>query len=232
MASRNKLQKFADNLGFPNVFENFDPRTNILIGPDGAKTEINSGWNNFYFANNNPITLELACGRGEYSIALAQMYPDSNFIGVDVKGARIWKGARYAIGKNITNLAFLRTRIENIESFFLAQEVSEIWITFPDPFLKNSKSNRRLTSLTFLNKYNNLLKPGGTIHLKTDSPELYEFTLETLGSQDNYDVQYFNDDIYSSPLIFPELEIKTYYENQHLSEGRKIKYIRFLVKSE
>jgi tRNA (guanine-N7-)-methyltransferase len=229
MASRNKLQKFAENLGFPNVFENFDPTTNLLLGQNGETIAGGPGWDDLYFANNKPVILELACGRGEYCIGLATMYPERNFIGVDVKGARIWKGAKYAIDNNIQNIAFLRTRIENIGSFFQPGEVSEIWITFPDPFLKNSKSNRRLTSLSFLSKYETILKPGGIIHLKTDSPELYEFTLEVINSQKNIDLIYFNSDIYSAPLQFPELEIKTYYENQHLSEGRKIKYIRFSV---
>ena len=231
MAARNKLQKFAENLSFPNVFENFDPKSGELTGLNGSKSVFSGGWNSFYFGNNNPVILELACGRGEYSLALAQSNPDFNYIGVDVKGARIWRGAKNAIDLDIHNLAFLRTRIENLERFFRPGEVSEIWITFPDPFLKNSKTNRRLTSPVFLNKYSNILKQGGLIHLKTDSSELYEFTLEVLNSHNNTDLQYYNDDIYSSPLQFPELEIKTYYENQHLSEGKKIKYIRFLVKS-
>jgi tRNA (guanine-N7-)-methyltransferase len=231
MAARNKLQKFAENLRFPNVFENFDPKSGELTGLNGQKLDFSGGWNSFYFGNNNPVILELACGRGEYSLALAQSNPECNYIGVDVKGARLWRGAKNAIELGIHNLAFLRTRIENIERFFKQGEVSEIWITFPDPFLKNSKTNRRLTSQVFLNKYSNILKQGGLIHLKTDSSELYEFTLEVLNSHNNTDLQYYNDDIYSSPLQFPELEIKTYYENQHLSEGKKIKYIRFLVKS-
>ncbi|MBK7096004.1 MAG: tRNA (guanosine(46)-N7)-methyltransferase TrmB [Saprospiraceae bacterium] len=230
MPARNKLQKFAENLRFPNVFENFDPKSNELSGLNGSAVDFSAGWNKFYFKNDNPIVLELACGRGEYSLALAQMNPHLNYIGVDVKGARIWRGAKNAIESGIQNLAFLRTRIENIERFFKTEEVSEIWITFPDPFLKNSKSNRRLTSEVFLIKYSNILKRGGTIHLKTDSPELYEFTLEVLNDQKEItELQYQNDDIYSAPLQFPELEIKTYYENQHLSEGKSIKYIRFSV---
>ena len=229
MASRNKLQKFAENLGFPNVFENFDPKTDHLTGLNGDEVNFFSGWNSFYFKNDNPIILELACGRGEYSLALAGLHPQFNFIGVDVKGARIWRGAKNAIDADIQNLAFLRTRIENIESFFKPAEISEIWITFPDPFLKNSKENRRLTSPVFLKKYANILKKNGIVHLKTDSPELYEFTLEILNNMDEIELQYNNDDIYSSPLKYPELEIKTYYENQHLSVGKKIKYIRFAV---
>jgi tRNA (guanine-N7-)-methyltransferase len=233
MPARNKLQKFAENLSFPNVFENFDPKTNELSGLNGSAVDFSAGWNDFYFKNENPIILELACGRGEYSLALAQMNPHLNYIGVDVKGARIWKGAKNSMDSGIQNLAFLRTRIENIERFFKPGEVSEIWITFPDPFLKNSKSNRRLTSEVFLKKYSNILKQRGTIHLKTDSPELYEFTLDVLNDHKEItELQYKNDDIYCSTLQFAELEIKTYYEKQHLSEGKSIKYIRFSVNSD
>ena len=227
MASRNKLQKFAENLTFSNVFENFDPKNNILVGENGVETDFSDGWNNFYFKNVNPLILELACGRGEYSLALAEQNPDKNYIGVDIKGARIWKGASMALNFGLTNIAFLRTKIENIESFFRPYEIDELWITFPDPFLKKSKSNRRLTSSKFLKRYRNILKDQGIIHLKTDSPELYEFSLDTLKSEDDVIIYYNNDDIYSGDLAFPELNIKTYYEKQHLSAGRTIKYIKF-----
>jgi tRNA (guanine-N7-)-methyltransferase len=227
MASRNKLQKFAENLSFHNVFANFDPKNQILLGLNGIETDISSGWNNFYFKNLNPLILELACGRGEYCLALANNNPEANYIGVDVKGARIWKGAKQAIDSGLANIAFLRTRIENIGSFFKENEIDEIWITFPDPFLKKSKSNRRLTSPAFLDRYRNILKNKGIVHLKTDSPELFEYTLEILKGIDFVTVLYYNENIYSDKLEFQELEIKTYYEKMHLEDNRKIKYIRF-----
>lgn len=230
MATRNKLQKFAENLSCHNVFENFDPKNETLLGQNGLETDISTGWNNFYFKNLNPIVLELACGRGEYSLALANINPETNFIGVDIKGARIWKGAKSAIESGLSNLAFLRTRIENIESFFKENEIDEIWITFPDPFLKNSKSNRRLTSPAFLERYRKILKNNGIVHLKTDSTELFEYTIEILEKIDFITIVYSNEDIYADKLEFPELEIKTYYENMHLEDNRKIKYIRFEIK--
>ena len=229
MSTRNKLEKFAEVLSFPNVFENFNPKDDILTGKDGMQIDYSSGWNNFYFKNNNPVVLELACGRGEYSLALARRNPGINYIGVDIKGARIWKGAKIALEEKIENIAFLRTRIEHIDDFFKPEEVEQIWITFPDPFLKKSKANRRLTSPYFLERYRKILKHKGLIHLKTDSPELYEFTLEVISQDDHCHILYNNNDIYSKELDFPELDIKTYYENSHLKDGRKIKYLRFTI---
>ena len=229
MSSRNKLQKFAEVLQFPNVFENFNPKDNILLGENGMEVDISPGWNKIYFKNDNPLILELACGRGEYSLALARNNPDKNFIGVDIKGARIWKGAKTALEENLRNIAFLRTRIEHIDDFFKPEEVDEIWITFPDPFIKKSKARRRLTSPYFLNLYKKIIKKGGIIHLKTDSTLLYHFTLETLNACNDCKILYKNDDIYAQKLKYPELEIKTYYELQHLAKGKKIKYIRFTV---
>lgn len=227
MSKRNKLQKFAELLTFPNVFENFDAGQPQLTGNNGVALDLKGKWAADYFKNNRPITLELACGRGEYSLGLARLYPDRNFIGVDVKGARIWKGASIALDEGLHNVAFLRTRIEQIAYFFAPEEISEIWITFPDPFLKDSKSNRRLTSAPFLKEYRKILQKDGIVHLKTDSPELYEFTLETLQEDSKIELLYHDSDIYSQALPFSELELKTYYEARHLSEGRKIKYIRF-----
>ncbi|MEL7123570.1 MAG: tRNA (guanosine(46)-N7)-methyltransferase TrmB, partial [Bacteroidota bacterium] len=176
-----------------------------------------------------PLILELACGRGEYSLGLARMYPDRNFIGVDVKGARIWQGASIALKEGLNNVAFLRTRIEQLTNFIDQKEVDEIWITFPDPFLRNSKSNRRLTSPNFLKAYRQILKPGGIVHLKTDSPQLYDFSLEVFEADGQVHILYQNYDIYSKPLDFPELEIKTHYERLHLADERKIKYLRFQI---
>ncbi|MDZ4679443.1 MAG: tRNA (guanosine(46)-N7)-methyltransferase TrmB [Saprospiraceae bacterium] len=227
MSKRNKLLKFAELLTLPNVYENFDPKLPELAGLNGQPADMKGHWASAHFGNTNPITLELACGRGEYSLDLARRYPSRNFIGVDVKGARIWKGAKIALGENLHHIAFLRTRIEQIALFFAPEEIDEIWITFPDPFLENSKINRRLTAPNFLAEYRKILKPGGLIHLKTDSPELYEFTLDTLTAEPNVKLRYHNDDIYAQPLVLPELETKTFYERIHLSERKTIKYVQF-----
>ena len=227
MSKRNKLQKFAELLTFPNVYENFDPKDPKLVGEKGAAANMKGKWNSNHFQSNKPITLELACGRGEYTLGMARMYPDRHFIGVDVKGARIWKGAKIALEEGLTNVAFLRTRIEQLELFFEPQEIQEIWITFPDPFLRESKMNRRLTAPHFLNRYRNLLVPNGLVHLKTDEPNLYEFTLETLRKDACITIHYQNDDIYANPLPIPELELKTYYERMHLEANKTIKYVRF-----
>ena len=227
MSQRNKLKKFAEVLTFPNVYENFDSSNPILCGENGREVEMKGEWAAKHFNNTNPITLELACGRGEYTLALAAHFPERNFIGVDIKGARIWRGAKNAIDQGLSNAAFLRTRIEQINLFFEENEVDEIWITFPDPFLKKGKSNRRLTAPNFLKHYSNILKNNGLIHLKTDDPTMYEFTLETLASQNTYNLLYHDDDIYAKTLPMPELEHKTYYEKKHLAIGRTIKYVRF-----
>jgi tRNA (guanine-N7-)-methyltransferase len=226
MSRRNKLKKFADILDFPNVYENFDFHNPALTGVGNIDFDSKGNWNKEYFKNDNPITLELACGRGEYTLGLAQQYPDRNFIGVDIKGARIWQGATKALEDNLANVAFVRTQIEQIAEFFAKGEVAEIWITFPDPFLKDSKSNRRLTSPQLLPEYQKILPAGGIVQLKTDSTELYDFTLETLAEQDTYTLIYNSNDIYADDLIMPELELKTYYEGLHLKKGKKIKFIR------
>jgi tRNA (guanine-N7-)-methyltransferase len=159
---------------------------------------------------------------------MSRISPNRNFIGVDVKGARIWKGAGIALEEDLENVAFLRTRIEQLHLFFEPGEISEIWITFPDPFLQKSKSNRRLTAPRFLDTYKKLLRRDGLIHLKTDEPNLYAFTLETLEAYESAKVLYHSDDIYALPeLPMPELEIKTYYERMHLAAQKTIKYIRF-----
>ena len=229
MGRRNKLQKFAEILNFDNVYENVNQHiqdnTMLLRGP-GNSAEMKGTWSAEHFKNNNPIVLELACGRGEYSLALGRSNPEINYIGIDVKGARIWQGANIAIDENITNVAFVRTRIEMIKSFFTPGEVDEIWITFPDPFLKESKEERRLTSHSFLARYKEVVKPGGLLHLKTDDPTLFDFSMETLTECEFLDMEYCKDDIYASTLDYPELEHKTYYEKMHLQKQRTIKYIR------
>ncbi len=226
---KNKLKKFGDLLTFPNVYENYDPKFPKLLLDKDTEVDMKGQWLSSHFNNQYPLVLELACGRGEYTVALAEAYPNKNFIGVDVKGARIWKGATYALENQLNNAAFLRTRIEQITLFFAENEVDEIWITFPDPFLRESKENRRLTSAKFLDRYQKIIKPGAIIHLKTDDPTLYEFTLNTLQQYKGATLLYTKDDIYQDALDFPELAYKTYYEKSHLAIGRKIKYVKFKI---
>ncbi len=230
MSRRNKLLKFAELLTFPNVYENFDGKKPELVGLNGALVEMKGKWRSGHFKNSNPLVLELACGRGEYTLGLSRRFPEINFLGVDAKGARIWKGAGIALEENLDNAAFLRTKIELIHHFVDEKEVDEIWITFPDPFLKERKANRRLTSAQFLKHYKKILKPGAVIHLKTDDPTLYEYTLEVLAESKDYKLLFHENDIYSKPLIMEELELKTYYEKMHLANEKKIKYVRMQLK--
>ncbi|MBP7183928.1 MAG: tRNA (guanosine(46)-N7)-methyltransferase TrmB [Saprospiraceae bacterium] len=227
MSRRNKLQKFNELLSNPLVYENFNTADATLHWNTQDQVIRKGCWNTEHFHNALPITLELACGGGEYTVALAKANPERNFIGIDIKGARIWKGATQALDEQLTNVAFLRTRIEIIEQFFGENEVDEIWITFPDPFLRESKSNKRLTSPPFLERYRKILKPNAIVHLKTDSPELYDFTMETLQSDPRSKIIYNNADIYAGPLLDDALLIKTKYELMHLAVGKTIKYIRF-----
>jgi tRNA (guanine-N7-)-methyltransferase len=229
MGKKNKLKKFGDLLTYPNVYENYDPKFPKLLVAADTEVDMKGVWADHHFKNNHPIILELACGRGEYTEALAEAYPYQNFIGVDVKGARIWQGATNTLIKGLNNAAFLRTRIEQIALFFGEGEVDEIWITFPDPFLRESKENKRLTSSRFLDQYQKIVKKGATLHLKTDDPTLYDFTLETLQNYEGAHIIYHNSDIYAHELIYNELQYKTHYEKEHLADGRKIKYIRFTI---
>lgn len=229
MSRRNKLSKFADILSYPNVYENYEPSDPKLLKSETEEADLKGLWSQGHFANDFPLTLELACGKGDYALALSRSYPARNFIGVDIKGARIWRGATTALEENITNVAFLRTKIEQIDLFFAPQEVDEIWITFPDPFLDDSSENRRLTSPNFLKRYQNILKKGGIMHLKTDSTPLYEYTMEALSNFEDANILYHNDDIYASELAYPELIHKTHYEVQHLANNLTIKYIRFTI---
>jgi tRNA (guanine-N7-)-methyltransferase len=224
MGRKNKLQRFADIATYPNVFETDKALSSYHAEDQGVFHPLRGEWATQHFKNQNPIVLELACGKGDYTIALGRLHPEYNFIGVDIKGARIWRGARTALETNLNNVAFLRTRIEFIDRFFAPGEISEIWITFPDPF--EGKDSRRLTSPGFLERYRRLLKPDGLVHLKTDSRLLYEYSLNVLYEDPQCEVLYASSDIYSRPLDFPELAHKTYYETMHLAEGRKITYIR------
>lgn len=223
---KSKLQRFAELDTFPNVLQNFSFLNPVVVNHKKEIVNPKGKWNSEIFKNENPIVLELACGKGEYTCEMAVRDKTKNYIGVDVKGNRMHRGAKRALDENITNAFFLRTDINIISTFFEKDEVSEIWITFPDPHLKKGKDQKRLTSERFLNYYKNILKPGGVIHLKTDDATLYAFTLETI-AQLNLKLMYADDDIYSKELFHPFLEIKTYYEKMHLEEGRKIKYIQF-----
>ena len=206
-----KLKKFAAIETFGNVLQN----------PENMK----GNWKNF-FKNDNPITLELACGRGEYSVGLGREHRDHNYIGVDIKGNRIHNGAKTAITEGLTNVAFLRAHIGQITNYFAANEVSEIWIVFADPFIKKGKEKNRLTHSRFLNAYQQILKPGGIINLKTDSPVLYNFTLETIEETGCTIVEQV-EDIHGKGLATGKLGIQTYYEGKHLADGRTIYYVSF-----
>ncbi|NBB88376.1 MAG: tRNA (guanosine(46)-N7)-methyltransferase TrmB [Bacteroidetes bacterium] len=214
---------------FSNVFQNYNYEHPELIGPQKTPVKLKGKWNQKYFPSSHPITLELACGRGEYTIGLAERHPNRNFIGIDIKGARMYQGAKYALEHELSNTAFLRTRIESIEHFFGYEEIDEIWITFPDPFLKKSKANRRLTHSFFIKKYQQFLKPGGSIHLKTDARPLFDFTLEEARRLPQLEIVKYNKDIYADRLPHPDLEIKTYYEKMHLERGRRITYIEMAL---
>ena len=228
MARRNKLTKFSEVLSFPNVVENYEPSDPVLTISPTEIIDLKGKWKSDFFKNDHPLILELACGRGEYSLALGRNNPDKNYLGVDIKGARIWKGAKAALDEGLENVRFLRCKIEVILNFFAEHEVDEIWITFPDPF--HGKENRRLTAHSFLDRYRYLLNTGGLIHLKTDDDILYEFSSESFSSYPYTEIVYQNDNIYASPLYNEDLEHKTYYEAQHLGKGKTIKYIQAQIK--
>lgn len=221
--SKGKLIKFAEVETFKNVLQ---PRFDEVFRKDYI---LKGNWNSEFFGNNNKITLELGCGKGEYTVGLARLYPGRNFIGVDIKGSRIWKGAKEALESNLENAAFLRTHIEHIGSFFGKDEVEEIWFTFPDPQLK--KPLKRLTSSRFLNIYRQFLVEGAWINLKTDNPLLYEYT-KALAIHNDYLIAAASNDIYGSGITNQILSIKTYYEKGWLAEGLRSHYIRFRLDNE
>lgn len=204
-------------------FEAIKQFRNVLQFPENMA----GNWHQF-FGNTNGITLELACGKGEYTVSLAQKYPDRNFIGVDLKGNRIWAGAKKCLDNQIDNAAFLRTQIERIHEYFTKEEVKEIWITFPDPQLRMSKAKKRLTHPRFLRLYQQILAKEGCIHLKTDSPDLYRFTLQ-VAELYNLDVQDASDDVYSRSEIAEDLKIKTYYESLDIAQSKRVFYLRFTI---
>ena len=223
MGSKNKLKRFKENLTFANVIQ--PSREELLTDAFTYKGR----WNELYFKNNHPIVLELGCGKGEYSVGLAQKNPNKNFIGIDIKGARFWRGAKTAIDEGIANVAFLRTQIELIEHCFAAGEVSEIWITFPDPQIKYKRTKHRLTNEAFLNRYRSILNAEGYVHLKTDSEFMHGYTLGLLHGL-GYEVLYANHNIYNSDGVPEDVTaIKTFYEQFYLAQGKPITYIRFRV---
>ena len=215
---KNKLKKFADMETFSCVFQYPFAVLEAKGFPMKGK------WNEMYFHNTNPIVLELGCGKGEYAVGLGKKFADKNYIGIDIKGARMWTGAKVVEQEKIHNVAFLRTSIELIDHFFAPGELSDIWITFPDPQMKNA--NKRLTGTRFLNNYRKILKPDGLLHLKTDSPFLYTYTHE-LTKLNGLVTEVDTNDLYASNLANDILEIKTHYENQWLQRGLTIKYICF-----
>ena len=216
---KNKLARWTELGSYDNVFQ---PAIGDVSGKDHP---IKGRWNRELFKNENPIVLELGCGKGEYTVGLAKSFPENNFIGIDIKGARMWRGAKTANEQNLLNVAFLRTRIEFINSFFSEDEVDEIWITFPDPHPGGRNSNKRLTSPQFLNAYRQFLKDNGLIHLKTDNKELYNFTFDVLKKND-LKIIFSTRDVHSEKTD-NILSIRTHYEKIFMDAGQKINYISF-----
>jgi tRNA (guanine-N7-)-methyltransferase len=216
---KNKLARWTELGSYNNVIQ---PEISEISGKDHP---VKGNWQNVLFKNENPIVLELGCGKGEYTIGLANRFPDYNFIGIDIKGARLWRGAKTANEQKLPNVAFLRTRIEFINSFFSENEVDEIWITFPDPHPGGRNSNKRLTSPLFLNSYRLFLKDKGLIHLKTDNSELYNFTRRVV-NYNNLETVNSTNDLYSD-MIDNILSIRTYYEKIFLDAGLKINFLSF-----
>jgi tRNA (guanine-N7-)-methyltransferase len=211
-------------------FRIIEERTNVIEPSKPIYQTIKGKWLDEHFKNQQPITVELACGRGEYSIGLGKLFPERNFVGVDIKGERIWKGSTLALENNLPNVAFLRTQILLIENFFSEGEIDEIWITFPDPRPRKRDIKRRLTSPRFLDVYKKLLKPNGVMRLKTDNTSLFEYTLEELQNRNDITDLEFTRDVYESSLRPECFDIKTRYEEEFTGKGEKIKYLRFRFK--
>lgn len=224
MGSKNKLRRFKENETFSNVYQ---PTREELVD---STFSLKGKWRANAFNNNNPVVLELGCGKGEYSVALAKKYPNKNFIGVDIKGARFWRGAKTAIEEHISNVAFLRTQIELIDHAFEKGEVDEIWITFPDPQIKYKRTKHRMTNATFLERYKRILKPEGVVNLKTDSEFMHGYTLGLLHGA-GHEVLYANHNVYKQEGSPEEVtSIQTFYESQYLEQNKPITYIRFKIK--
>ncbi len=217
---KDKLQKWAEIKKFDHVIQ---PRVEDVYKKDHL---LKGKWAEEFFKNNYPVMLELGCGKGEYSINLAKKYCDKNFIGIDIKGARIWKGARAVEEMGLKNVCFIRTRIELVNSFFSKDEISEIWLTFPDPQSKKRREKKRLTNPQFLNSYKDFLIPEGIIHLKTDNHPLFEYTLDII-RQNNLELLYSTPDLYNAEVSDENLFFKTFYEKQFIEKGKKITYLSF-----
>lgn len=219
---KDKLRKWAEMETWDFVLQ---PGFDEIFGRD---YRLKGKWKSDLFGNSNPLVLELGCGKGEYTTSLAMMYPEKNFIGIDIKGARMWRGARTAHDHGLKNVAFLRTRIEFIRSFFAAGEADEIWITFPDPQMKRRRAKKRLTSPLFLDAYRTFLSPSGIIHLKTDSKPLYDYTMKVI-SHNRLQVNVATDNLYDGDYAGEILSIKTHYEKLFLQKGIPITYIQFML---
>ena len=225
VGSKNKLKRFRENDTFNNVFQ---PTREELVDQNYV---LKGNWNATFFKNNKPWGLELGCGKGEYSVALAQKYPNKNFIGIDLKGARFWRGAKTAVQENIPNIAFIRTQIELINYVFAENEVDEIWITFPDPQIKYKRTKHRMTNSEFLQKYKKILKKDGVLNLKTDSEFMHGYTLGLLQGE-GHEVIYSNHDVYKQEGSPEDVtNIQTYYESQYLEQNKAITYIRFKIQN-
>lgn len=224
MGSKNKLRRFKENETFANVVQ---PSRDELVTDN---FQLKGNWQTNFFKNSNPLVLELGCGKGEYSVALAKKYPEKNFIGIDIKGARFWRGAKTASEEQIPNVGFLRTQIELIDFAFGENEVDEIWITFPDPQIKYKRTKHRMTNTQFLKRYKTILKPEGIVNLKTDSEFMHGYTLGLLHGE-GHEILYANHDIYKQEGSPEEVtSIQTFYESQYLEHNKPITYIRFKLK--
>ena len=225
MGSKNKLKRFSENLTFKNVIQ---PDRDSVVN---SQFKYRGNWNKKVFYNNNPIVIELGCGKGEYSVAMAKENPNINYVGIDIKGARFWKGAKMALENKLDNVIFLRTQIELIAKIFDENEVSEIWITFPDPQIKLKREKHRLVNLSFIEIYKNILVQDGVINLKTDSEFLHGYMLGLIGASKSLKLIYSNHDIYNnsgSPKYVTE--IKTFYELKFLNENKPITFLSFRIK--
>ena len=223
MGSKNKLKRFKENETFDNVFQ---PSRSDLVNSDYL---MKGEWRKTFFKNNNPLILELGCGRGEYTINLAERFPNKNFIGIDIKGARFWRGAKTAVENKMPNVAFLRTQIELVDKAFAENEIDEIWITFPDPQIKYKRTKHRMTNSVFLKRYKTILKPDGIVNLKTDSEFMHGYTLGLLHGE-GHEVLYANHNVYHQEGSPSEVtEIQTYYESLYLEDNKPITYIKFKI---
>lgn len=224
VGSKNKLKRFKENETFTNVFQ---PAREEVIGD---QFPLKGKWSSNFFKNDNPIVLELGCGKGEYAVGLAERFPEKNFIGIDIKGARFWRGAKTAVESGKNNVAFVRTQIELINHIFDENEISEIWITFPDPQIKYKRTKHRMTNAEFLERYKKILKPSGLMHLKTDSEFMHGYTLGLLHGL-GHEVIYANHNIYKNEGAPAEVTgIQTFYESQYLEVNKPITYIKFRIK--